>query len=86
MMTKFGTTQIYLIDYGLASSVIEHKRYKFRGTPYFASNNSLLKHPHGPKDDLESLIYILIYFYYGELPWQRDIPVLQEDAMASILI
>lgn len=62
----------------------EHKKYKFRGTPYFASNSALLKHGNGPKDDIESLMYILIYFSYGNLPWSRDLPVLEEDVMSNL--
>jgi len=65
IMTKYGQNQVYLIDFGLTSNTSDHKKYKFRGTPYFASNNSLLKIGNGPKDDLESLFYILIYFYFG---------------------
>ncbi len=62
MMIKYGQNQVYLIDFGLTTSITELSRYKFRGTPFFASNNALMKKASGPKDDLESLIYILIYF------------------------
>ena len=62
----------------------DRKKYKFKGTPYFASNSALSRKGAGPKDDLESLIYILIYFFHGELPWQRDIPVLKEDVVSTL--
>jgi len=64
----------------------ETKKYKFRGTPYFASNNALQRVQAGPKDDIESLIYILIYFFYGDLPWKRDLPVLKEDVISNVEI
>jgi serine/threonine protein kinase len=33
--------QLFLIDFGLSTSTLDTKRYKFRGTPYFASNGAL---------------------------------------------
>lgn len=78
--------QLFLIDFGLTTSATDYSKYKFKGTPYFASNSALLKIGTGPKDDLESLLYILVYFYYGELPWQRDLPVLKEDIMSNMTI
>ena len=81
-MTKFATTgvgapaagstngnSIFLIDFGLTTSQTDHSKYKFKGTPYFASNSALSRVGTGPKDDIESLLYILIYFFLGELPW-----------------
>ena len=86
MMTKYGQNQVFLIDFGLTTPTAENKRYKFRGTPYFASNNAIQKLGTGPKDDIESLIYILCYFFYGSLPWPKDLPVLQEDIMSNLAI
>lgn len=83
-MTKFGQNQLFLIDFGLTTGVTDAKRYKFRGTPYFSSNNALQRTGTGFKDDLESLIYILIYFYYGSLPWQKELPVLKDDIMSNM--
>jgi serine/threonine protein kinase len=85
-MAKYGQNQIYLIDFGLTSRLSDSKKYKFKGTPYFASNGALSKLGAGPKDDVESLLYILIYFFFGALPWSKDIPVLKEDIMSTIEI
>ena len=70
---------MYLIDFGMSTSIADTKKYKFRGTPFFASNSSLKKLGLSPRDDIESLLYILIFFTFGDLPWKRDIPVLKED-------
>ncbi|CDW90421.1 protein kinase domain containing protein [Stylonychia lemnae] len=56
----------------------------FKGTPYFASNNQLLKGKLGARDDIESLIYILIYFCQGYLPWARNVQVLGEEIQAQL--
>lgn len=69
---------LYLIDFGLA------KRYRtksgkhikwsddkgFCGTCRYASIAAHEGFEQSRKDDLESLGYILIYLYKGELPWQ----------------
>ena len=78
------SNQLFLIDYGLTTNLADQRKYKFKGTPYFASNNALQRIGAGPKDDIESLIYILVYFYRGELPWQRALPVFKDDAMSGI--
>ncbi len=64
MMAHFKQNQVILIDFGLTmnqNAVGKNVSYSFKGTPYFASNNQLLKGKLGPRDDIESLIYVLIY-------------------------
>lgn len=73
-----------LIDFGLSlnQNATPKVSYSFKGTPFFASNNQLVKGKLGPKDDIESMIYILIYFLLGYLPWAKNVPVLSEDIQA----
>ena len=73
-----GKSYVYLIDFGLA------KRYKSKehvhlkcttdkkliGTARYASVNSHNGIEQSRRDDLESLMYLLIYFLKGHLPWQ----------------
>ena len=64
MSTNLKTNnQLYLIDYGLAEQYLQPQDSKtdFKGTPYFASNNMLMRGNLGPRDDIEALIYLLIY-------------------------
>jgi hypothetical protein len=42
------------------------------GTPDFASINSHNFLEQSRRDDLESLSYMLIYFYFGKLEWMND--------------
>ena len=86
MMTKYNQNSIFLIDFGLTSLKKDVKKFKFRGTPFYASNNALLRHTPGAKDDVESLLYILIYFLRGNLPWSRDLPVLKDDVFSNLEI
>ena len=37
-----------------------------------------------PKDDIESLIYVIIYLIKGNLPWQNAMKVMNEDRIRSI--
>ncbi|KRZ10866.1 Tau-tubulin kinase 2 [Trichinella zimbabwensis] len=43
-----------------------------RGTPKYASPNVHLNKEQGRHDDLYSTFYMLIEFYYGNLPWSRS--------------
>ena len=75
--------RIYIIDYGLAKKytrhrVIGHSHYPLAhamvGTARYASIHAHLGHEDSPRDDLESLGYMWVYFLKGKLPWQ-GIPI-----------
>ena len=77
---KLDINTIFLIDFGLSCYYLEgglsSKHYKiktklnFVGTLRYASLNSHKGIRQSRRDDLESMIYILIYFLKGKLPWQ----------------
>jgi serine/threonine protein kinase len=69
---------IYLVDFSLSKQyrdpnthvhVMPGHTTSFIGTPAFASINSHLGLELGRRDDLESLVYLLIYLVRGCLPW-----------------
>jgi hypothetical protein len=43
------------------------------GNKWYSSTNALLNKDTLPFDDIESVFYILIYFYNGTLPWKKSI-------------
>ncbi|GAM19554.1 hypothetical protein SAMD00019534_027290, partial [Acytostelium subglobosum LB1] len=69
----------YLIDFGLArryvlsSGEVRQARDQtgFRGTARYASINSHLSKDLGRRDDLWSILYVLIEFALGQLPWRK---------------
>ena len=69
---------IYIIDFGLAKKYKSDrgKHVKFSitkhitGTPRFCSVNAMRGVEQSRRDDLESLCYLIIYFFKGSLPWQ----------------
>ena len=72
--------QFILVDYGLSlfyRDVNTHEidpmvqQSTFIGTSRYASINTHLGLSPSPRDDLESLAYMLIYFLKGSLPWQK---------------
>ena len=70
-------TKIYLIDFGFCKTFlndnkhIEIKKTKnLIGSNNFASVNAHDFNELSRRDDLESLGYMLIYFYFGELMWK----------------
>ena len=85
---------IFLIDFGLSCSFLEggisYKHYKIRnnlsfvGTLRYASLNSHKGIRQSRRDDLESMIYILIYFLKGKLPWQ-DIKAKQKEERHKLI-
>ncbi|PVH96983.1 kinase-like protein [Periconia macrospinosa] len=63
---------VYMTDVGLAKEIEEPDRrsYPVVGTLRYASINAHLGKEQSPRDDLESLGYVLLYFFKGSLPWQ----------------
>lgn len=68
---------ITLIDFGLAKRFLdEHgdhipliQKRGLTGTPRYCSVNALAGLEQSRRDDLEALLYVLIYLYNGALPW-----------------
>lgn len=80
--------QVYLIDFGLSKRFMDpksgqHIPYRtgksLTGTARYASVNTHLGLEQGRRDDIEGLMYVLLYFLRGSLPWQG----LQVDALAT---
>jgi serine/threonine protein kinase len=71
--------KIYIIDFGLCKSYLNNEKHielkqtsSLIGTPTYASINAHNFMELSRRDDLESLGYMLIYFYLGELEWQKS--------------
>ena len=70
--------KVYLIDFGLTKRYMDdkgkHAKYNdkknFVGTRRYASINTHVGIEQSRRDDLEAIIYVLIYFLRGRLPWQ----------------
>ena len=70
---------VFIIDFGLARKFLlptgevrpARDSTGFRGTARYASINSHLSRDLGRRDDLWSLLYVLIEFAKGSLPWRK---------------
>ncbi|KAI0245389.1 kinase-like domain-containing protein [Lactifluus subvellereus] len=80
ILSGFGdhTHQIYLVDFGVAQKFRDPRTHAhiplcnnlpLSGTPAFTSIHSHLGFELSRCDDLESLVYVLIYLLQGSLPW-----------------
>jgi serine/threonine protein kinase len=73
------TYKIYLVDFGFCKSYLdtngEHIKFKpinnMIGSKNYTSINSHNKKELSRRDDMESLCYMLLYFYSGSLPWNN---------------
>ena len=70
---------LYIIDFGLSKKYRSKKgnHIKFSitnnitGTPRYCSINALRGAEQSRRDDLESLFYVILYFFRGSVPWQN---------------
>jgi serine/threonine protein kinase len=76
LLTLHKPRKVFLIDFGISKPFIINNKHieiktknKFIGTLNFASINTHNFCEQSRRDDLESLAYMLIYFYLGELEW-----------------
>lgn len=77
MINYSKASEVTLIDFGLSGRYqnqhgahIPYKNTKtLLGTPMYASNNALLGRELSRRDDIESVLYILIFCLLGSLPW-----------------
>ena len=80
-----------IIDFGLAKQFRNPRTSKHIsftsdhhkdviGTPLYASINSHLGMELSRRDDLESIVYALIYFVKGELPWSESNPPISKKS------
>jgi serine/threonine protein kinase/DNA-directed RNA polymerase subunit RPC12/RpoP len=67
---------LFIIDFGLSKKFINNNKHwnysitqKFVGTGDYASRHSLNGEKVSRRDDVESIIYILVYLFNGSLPW-----------------
>ena len=70
---------IYLIDFGLAHCFLDDNGYhikhpenvNFKGSISYCSLNLFNKRHPSRRDDIESLLYVIMFLFYGELPWHE---------------
>jgi serine/threonine protein kinase len=93
LLTLDKPTKICLIDFGLSKLYIINNKHidfkyknKFLGTLNFASINSHNFCEQSRRDDLESLSYMLLYFYLGKLAWIKETDIIENFEIENTII
>ena len=74
-----GRSTVWAVDFGLVkpyrnkdgTHVPDKGKKGMTGTPRFASIFTHMGHENSRRDDLESLLYMLVFLFRGKLPWQN---------------
>jgi serine/threonine protein kinase len=70
--------KLYLIDFGVSTAYLDHRSHEHKdysrhnglvGTAQYVSINTHLGDQQSRRDDIESVMYVLIRFLRGKLPW-----------------
>lgn len=78
---RVESSQMILIDFGIAKSwkdtfgrhIPFRERVPFSGNLLFASKNAFRQVEQSRRDDLISLVYLVIFFVQGELGWMKNL-------------
>ncbi|GET89829.1 casein kinase I-like protein [Leishmania tarentolae] len=87
--------QLYLVDFGLSVHFRDRKgkhrplmtNHSFVGTPRYASLRTHMGYTLSRRDDIEQLVYVMIYLFRGRLPWSGlriSDPVAKEKRIARM--
>lgn len=93
IMTSKNNDLIYLIDFGLSKLYSKNNKHiicdsnkKIIGTEKYVSINMHNGLTPSRRDDLESIMYVLIYLLINELPWKNENNMLEIKRDISNLI
>ena len=83
---------VYLIDFMLAKKFVSdgnikpfRKGRQIKSSLRYSSINSQLGFEQSPRDELESIGYMMIYFLKGELPWQNITASTKDEKFSLVL-
>ncbi|CAD8043138.1 unnamed protein product [Paramecium primaurelia] len=86
------SSKIYVVDFGISKIYLDkigriipfRDGTSFIGTTRYASIAAHKGYELSRKDDLESLMYVLLYFIKGQLPWQNMQNVTDEERTTKV--